>query len=264
LGAASIHEDPPGRSSAQPAATKGLLQALTGMLLRPLHRFIWADPGRRARKLLQFGEVEASGGRDLVRAAELTADPVLRARFLRHARDEARHATMFQARGRSLRSTLDEGGSGRAFSEWFAPGERGIEGFDVARESDADLLAFLHLSESAAARDFARYANVLHRDAATRTLFQHVLRDEDQHMRYTREELIRIAPERTRRLLWWARMRRLWKAYLRFAMALTGLIAGAVLTLQYFLLLPPFAWLAKRAARRERPGWVSTIEGRGR
>ena len=264
MGAQSFHKDPPGRPSAESAGAKGALEALAGILLRPLHHFIWANPSRRARKLLQFGEVEAGGSRDLVRAAELTADPALRARFLRHARDEARHAAMFRARGRSLRSSLDEGESEPEMSEWFAPGERGIEGFDVARESDADLLAFLHLSESAAARDFARYANVLHRDAATRTLFQHVLRDEDQHMRYTRYELIRVAPERTRRVLWWARMRRLWKAYLRFATALAGLIAGVVLTLQYFLLLPPFAWLAKRAARRERTGWVSTIEGKGR
>jgi hypothetical protein len=30
-----------------------------------------------------------------------------------------------------------------------------------------------------------------------------------------------------------------------------------MLTLQYFILLPPFALLAKRAARREPQGWVS-------
>jgi hypothetical protein len=29
-----------------------------------------------------------------------------------------------------------------------------------------------------------------------------------------------------------------------------------LLTIQYFLLLPPFAWLAKRAARQERSGWA--------
>jgi hypothetical protein len=29
-----------------------------------------------------------------------------------------------------------------------------------------------------------------------------------------------------------------------------------VLTIQYFVLLPPFAWLAKRAERRELPGWA--------
>ena len=48
----------------------------------------------------------------------------------------------------------------------------------------------------------------------------------------------------------------LWKAYLRLATALAGVIGGLMLTVQYFVLLPPFAWLAKRAERREPPGWT--------
>jgi hypothetical protein len=39
-------------------------------------------------------------------------------------------------------------------------------------------------------------------------------------------------------------------------MAFAGVMAGMVLTIQYFVLLLPFALLAKRAARRERPGWI--------
>ncbi len=224
------------------------------MILRPVHHFIWADPQRRARKLLEFAEVEASGGRDLVRAAELTNDPLLRARYLAHARDEARHADMFRARGRALRKETT-GEEKEGLADWMAPGELGMEGLDLARETDADLLAFLHLSESAAARDFARYARVIDKDPATRILFQRILHDEDEHKKYTRGELGRIAPRRERRVLWWARLRRLWKAYLRFATALAGVMAGVVLTLQYFVLLPPFAWLAKRNAKREKSGW---------
>ena len=34
------------------------------------------------------------------------------------------------------------------------------------------------------------------------------------------------------------------------------MIGNAILTIMYFLLLPPFAWLAKRAERREQPGWT--------
>jgi hypothetical protein len=48
------------------------------MLLLPLHRWVWRDPHRCARKLLAFEETEADGGRDLARAAELTKDPLLR------------------------------------------------------------------------------------------------------------------------------------------------------------------------------------------
>jgi hypothetical protein len=48
----------------------------------------------------------------------------------------------------------------------------------------------------------------------------------------------------------------LWKGYLRLATALAGSIGGLILTIQYFVLLPPFAWLAKRAGRQEQPGWT--------
>jgi len=263
LGTESLQENPHNGTDPKSPPRHLFMTDPIGLLLRPLYHLIWSNPQRRARKLLEFAEVEASGGRDLVRAAELTPDPRLRERYLHHARDEARHADMFRAQGRALRGSLANGESG-GLARWAAPGEQGMDGLDLARETDADLLAFLHLSESAAARDFARYARATRGDSATSGLFRRILRDEDHHMRYTHAELVRVAPRRSRRLLWWARLRRLWKAYLRFATALAGLIAGVVLTLQYFLLLPPFAWLAKRAARRERPGWVPIIEGKGR
>jgi hypothetical protein len=42
---------------------------------------------------------------------------------------------------------------------------------------------------------------------------------------------------------------------LRVATALSGVLGTLMLALQYFLLLPPFALLAKRAARREPEGF---------
>jgi hypothetical protein len=227
------------------------------LILRPLYRAVWADPWRRSRKLLQFARVEADGGRDLVRAAELTADPVLRRRFLAHARDEARHAALFQARGLALRALLPEVRASSAMADWIAPGERGLDDLRVEDEDAGALLAFIHLAETAAARDFAVYRSVLEHDLSTRAVFDRVLRDEEFHMRYSLAELDRVAPGRRRRLLWVARLRRLWKAYLRFATALAGVMAHILLTVQYFVLLPPFALLAKRAARRERPGWTT-------
>src|SRR5207244_3298873 len=124
-------------------------------LLKPLHRWIWADAGRRARKLLRFAETEADGGRDLARAAELTRDPVLRRLFFRHAGDEQRHADLFGRRGREL-----------------------------------------------------------------------------------------------------SRAARIWSAYLRLASAGAGVLGRLLLLVQYFLLLPPFALLAKRASRSEPVGFA--------
>ncbi|HLZ77918.1 MAG TPA: ferritin-like domain-containing protein, partial [Sphingomonas sp.] len=100
-------------------------------VLRPLYWVVWANPRRRARKLLQFAQVEADGGRDLVRAAELTRDPELRRRFFAHARDEARHAHLFRARGLALRAGLPAGQVDSAFGDWIAPGERGLDDLRV-------------------------------------------------------------------------------------------------------------------------------------
>ena len=97
-------------------------------------------------------------------------------------------------------------------------------------------------------------------DPPTRAIFEEILHDETFHMNYTLTQLGRVAPQRHGRHLWRARLSRLWKAYLRLATALAGILGAILLTIQYFVLLPPFAWLAKRAERRERPGWslVST------
>lgn len=224
-------------------------------LLKPLHRWIWRGPHRRARKLLRFAETEESGGRDLARAAELTRDPLLRRLYLRHAADEARHAVQFRTRGRELLAQLPRRGAG-IDGNWLAPGERGLDDLEVARHSDGTLLAFLHLSEKEAAGRFAVYGEVLGCDPGTRAVFARILEDEAFHMTYTRKQLARVSPRKQGAQLWRARAWRLWKAYLRCATALAAAMGAVLLTVQYFALLPIFAMLAKRAARREPRGLV--------
>src|SRR5215468_3747020 len=130
--------------------------------LRPLHRWVWSDTRRRAQKLMRFAETEADGGRDIARAAELTQDALLRRLYLRHAMDEQRHAGLFRARGRAILAELPDAGVAPVFqANAFAPGERGLDDLTVEREKDAALLAFLHLSEKAAAMRFAVYEDVL-------------------------------------------------------------------------------------------------------
>src|SRR6478672_3247443 len=67
-------------------------------MLTPVHRWIWRNPERRVQKLLRFGETETDGGRDLLRAAEVTSDPLLRRLYLVHATDEQRHGALFRRR----------------------------------------------------------------------------------------------------------------------------------------------------------------------
>ncbi len=223
------------------------------LLLTPVHRWVWGDVQRRARKMLSFSATEADGARDISRAAELTSDPTLRRLYLRHADDEQRHAFLFERRGREL---LDSS-SGAVFeANWLAPGERGLDDLDVGSGGDEALLAFLHLSEKAAAGRFVIYERVLACDPPSRAMFARILEDEVFHMTYTRKQLARLSPRRQGWRLWQARAGRLWKAYLRIATAIAALLGTVMLAVQYFVILPLFSLLAKRAARREPEGFA--------
>jgi hypothetical protein len=190
-----------------------------------------------------------------LRAAEVTSDPLLRRPYLEHAIDEFRHGVMFRHRAAELlrvsRSRSNEGFQG----DWLAPGGHGLDDLQVDGESDQTMLAFLHLSERAAASRFSVYRDVMQHDPTTRAIFEEILHDETFHMNYTLMQLARVEPQRHKHHLWRARLSRLWKAYLRLATSLAGILGSMLLTIQYFVLLPPFAWLAKRSARREPSGW---------
>jgi hypothetical protein len=233
----------------QPQAT------FSDRLLKPVHRWIWGDVERQVQKLLRFGEVEIDGGRDILRAAELTSDPVLRRLYLEHAKDEFRHGLLFRERAGAVLRESPGRSRPKLDSDWLAPAGHGLDDLRLDEESDGSLLAFLHLSEKAAASRFAIYRDVMQHDPPTRDIFEEILHDERFHMSYTLTHLVRVAPETHRRHLWRARLSRLWKGYLRLATALADALGTLVLTIQYFIVLPPFAWLAKRAEGRESPGW---------
>ena len=224
-------------------------------LLRPLHRWVWRNPQRRAKKLLRFADTEASGGQDLSRAAELTEDALLRQLYLRHALDEFRHARLFRDRALALSGTQNGGSTPRFEANWLSPGERGLDELQIEAGPQDALLAFLHLSEKAAAGRFRIYQEVLESDRATQAVFREVLQDEAFHMAYTYKQLVRVSPRHHGWRLWQARLGRLWRSYLRLMVALAGAIGTVLLLVQYFVLLPPFALLAKRAAQKEQRGW---------
>jgi hypothetical protein len=225
------------------------------LVLLPIHRWIWGDSARRVRKLLAFAEVEADGGRDILRAAEVTTDPLLRRLYLAHAIDELHHADLFRRRGAALLRLRTTHAETLSRSAW-APGDHGLDDLRVEEEPDESLLAFLHLSEKAAAGRFSLYRDVVQDDPSTRAVFEEILRDEVFHMNYTYTQLARVSSGSSGWRLWRARASRLWKRYLRVAAAVAGLFGSVLLTIQYFVLLPPFAWFAKRAASRERSGWI--------
>jgi hypothetical protein len=229
--------------------------AVLDRALRPLHRWVWSDRDRRVRKLLAFAVVETDGGRDILRAAEVTPDPLLRRLYLEHAIDELRHGDLFRQRGAALlrERRLDRHA---LFSGNPLPGGHGLDDLSIEGEPDHRLLAFLHVAEKSAAGRFTIYREMVDDDPETRAIFEQILRDEVFHMNYTYTQLTRVSPDRYRRHVWHARAKRLWNRYLRMAAAVGGLIGGAVLAAMYFVLLPPFAWMARRAERREPMGWA--------
>jgi hypothetical protein len=229
-------------------------------MLRPIHRWVWGDFDRRVRKLIAFAQVEGDGGRDILRAAEVTPDPLLRRLYLEHAIDELRHADLFRERGAALLQ-LRATHSTTLFDASPLPGGHGLDDLSIDGEPDHRLLAFLHVAEKAAAGRFAIYRDVVDDDPSTRAIFEEILRDEVFHMNYTYTQLARVMPRSYRSQVWRARGSRLWKRYLRAAAAVAGVMGGAILTVVYFVVLAPFAVLAKRAQRREPVGWTSLGDG---
>jgi hypothetical protein len=230
-------------------------------VMRPVHQWVWGDCDRRLRKLLTFADVETDGGRDILRAAEITPDPLLRRLYLEHAIDELHHGDLFRERGTAL---LRAGGAGRqvVLTGNPLPGGHGLDDLSIEGEPDHRLLAFLHVAEKAAAGRFAIYREMVDDDPPTRAIFEEILRDEVFHMNYTYMQLTRIAPQAYRRHVWHARGKRLWNRYLRVAAVVAGLMGSTMLTAMYFVLLPPFAYLAKRAHRREPGGWIPASRAR--
>src|ERR1700704_5339086 len=113
-------------------------------MLRGVHRWIWGDFDRRVRKLLTFADVETDGGCDILRAAEVTPDPLLRRLYLEHAIDELHHGDLFRERGAALlrargtaRGLLLDGNP--------LPGGHGLDDLRIDGEPDHRLLAFLHV-----------------------------------------------------------------------------------------------------------------------
>ena len=223
-------------------------------LLRPLHRWVWGDFDRRVRKLLAFAEVETDGGRDILRASELTPDPLLRRLYLEHAIDELQHGRMFKERGAALLRVRARQAS-TIFTGTPLPGGHGLDDLRIKGEPDYRLLAFLHVAEQAAAGRFEIYRELVDDDPQTRAIFEQILRDEVFHMNYTHSQLARVRPRSYRRQIWLARGSRLWKRYLRIAAAVAGVFGTTMISVVYFVVLPPFAWAARRTARREPDGW---------
>lgn len=227
--------------------------------LRP--RRVWSDPYRKYRTLLSFSETEEDGGKDLVRAGRRVSDLDLRKHLERHASDEVRHADLFRRRAAEVASEHNipiggtDGGSDKRYD--LAGARKGVDvdahGFMNAGLIDElgelEYVAMVHVAECKAAELFAVYRDLNAHDAATRDVFEEILRDEKYHVAYTKTFLDKWRRQgrgaEIDKALKKAKSSRLMGAWRALGLRSASGFAHAVLFVFYWTLLLPFGLFSK-------------------
>lgn len=215
-------------------------------LIRRLWRgLFWRTPGAQLRA---FAETESYGARDLAHAAELVKDPWLSRQLLRHAQDEVRHAVILEE-GTPEPAQLGLGASVIGDS----PAETGL---DFEQLGEVRFLAFVHLAEKRAVREFQLHQRALGADGAR---LDSILNDERRHVAWTGHALDRLrdagrgaevdAALRALRIERWK------NAGLSILQRLSSVLSVLTLSLVYALLLGPFCLLAGAW----RVGWQASV-----
>ena len=224
---------------------------LTAALARRMSPLAWRTPARSARKLYSFALAEQGSMLDMRLAAARTASPRRAALYLRHADDEARHAQMFARQAQRLAAAAPRP---FAFGPLRADSERLFESL-----GERDFLAFVHVGEERARRQFEAYVAWFTEQGRDhdRNLFEAVLVDERRHCTYSRALLEEVAGSELaarralRRVARWELGRR-WLRAGRFVAE--RVYVGLMLLL--YVLAAPLALLV-RVARPIRRGLVA-------
>lgn len=211
----------------------------------------WRDDARIAARLDGFAATEAGSALDMLKAAELTDEPLLRRLFFRHALDEARHATLFRQAARRL----DPDPKRFANEHTLIHATRQNL---YAELGPVRFLAFVYLAESRARAQFLALERLFEDRADLVELFQTVGRDERFHVAYTRWLLDRLRKEGHGRAVTLAlakvRLGRAWHAWRRAGRRIGDLVSRALLLLLYFSVVPVFALLERRLGA-DSHGW---------
>lgn len=227
----------------------------SNLVLKLAAPIAWRSERKVAEKLMGFSATEHGSALDMMRAAELSSDADHRRLFFRHALDEHRHARRFA----ELARRIDPRTCVRSHERHHA------EPQDLYRRlGPTRFLAFVHLSESQAERQFqtlARHfqtarnphAPVLH------TLFSELAREEHVHVAYSRHLLERSFPESTRgrdvkNALRRERRALAWAAWKRAGFRIGDRLVALLMLVLFVAVLPPFS-LIKRLTTKERAGW---------
>lgn len=212
-------------------------------LLSPL---TFRSPASTAARLAVFARAEEGSRIDLCAAAARCTDPDRAARYLEHARDEARHTRMFTARARSIAEQ----------HRLPLPDHARADGDHLFEQlGEVGFLAFVHLGEQRAVAQFSRYAAWLAgRDARTAAVFEALLVDERRHAAYSRALLVSLIGEsEARAQIRRARMWEAWRLWRRVGRHTARLVYRGL----FLALIPLLAILSVwvRLVRPDTRGW---------
>ncbi|MBL8951945.1 MAG: ferritin-like domain-containing protein [Myxococcaceae bacterium] len=226
-------------------ATAGVSRAM----LRAVAPLVWRSARRIAVKLEGFAATEAGSALDMLKAAELAEDPLLRRLFFRHAMDEARHAQLFRAAARAL--ATDSGPAG--YQLIHARRQNLFASLPLTR-----FIAFVHLAEQRGELQFQVLRRHFEDVPELERLFARIAREERFHVSYSGRwlEARRRAGfgAEVRAALLAVRARAAWQAWRRAGRALGDLTSRALLSVIYLVALPLFVLLS-RALDAPARGW---------
>jgi len=185
---------------------------------------------------------------DMLEAARLTPSLERAALYLRHANDESRHAKIFVARSSELRIA-----AGKAP---LVPPRADTEGL-FARLGEQSFLAFVHLGEAVALKQFRSYIQYFEKQGqhANQAVLVGISSDETRHEEYTYDLLVEVSgsEEAARKAIARARRWRAWRAWRRMGRSLAQGVHG-LLMLALYLLVAPLA-IGIRIAMPGAKGW---------
>jgi hypothetical protein len=198
--------------------------------------------------LHRFAHAELASMIDLQAAANLTPSPARRALYLRQALDEGRHAGMFAKRSAELRRARGELPLGPVVADT----EHLYE-----RLGEARFLAFVHLGEARAKRQFASHIRACRAigDQRSLALLQAISADEAQHEGYTFALLSELCggKRQARRAVRRAALWDAWRLWRRAGRWLSARVYAALMMV-LFVAVAPLSLLV-RLTRPERRGW---------
>ncbi len=199
-------------------------------MVRATNPLAWWFTRVAAKRFFSFAKAERASMVDLIEAARLTASPERSALYLAHAADEARHARVFA----TLADDLARDRGAPPFGPLVVDVEHLFETLGEER-----FLAFVNIGESRGVAQFREYVRYLRgvKEDRLAGAFESVLADEERHMTYTRELLLKVAGNPTAAAISKRRMRArmLFAAYRRAGRGIASLVYRVTMLPVYLL-----------------------------